>query len=71
MLNPTPRTKIIKVGARTGPDGQVTIFPWFQIAYHAKVVITGTSKFRCLTFIITFLVLVMLYFANPATDQNT
>ena len=68
MLNPTPRTKMIKVDARPGPDGEVTIFPWFQSAYHAKIVITGTSKFRCLTFIITFVVLVMLKLGNPTTD---
>ena len=70
MLNPTPRTKMIKVDAPPGPDGEVTIFPWFQIAYHAKIVITGTSKFRCLTSIITLLVLVMLYLGNPTTDQD-
>ena len=70
MLNPTPRPKMIILGARTGPDGEVATFPWFQIAYHAKIVIAGTVKFRCLTRIITLLVLVMLKLGNPTADQN-
>ena len=70
MLNPTPRTKMIKVDAGPGPDGEVAIFPWFQSAYHAKIVITGTGKLSCLTSIITFLVVVMLQLGNPSTDQD-
>ena len=70
MPTRTSRTRTMKVGARTSPNGEMAIFPWFQSAYHAKIVITGTSKFRCLTRIITLLVLVMLKLGNPTTDQN-
>ena len=70
MLNPTPRPKMIKVGARAGPDGEVTIFSWFQIAYHAKIVITGTSNSWLLSWSSDSNSIHAAKFGNPTTDQN-